>query len=671
MNSIGARGGSAALRQTLVIGFGAALALALAPTAHANACPANPAGVMSVTSDCEDPLYNSQTFIIDKVSEETAPMPHTKVTAHFRASANTPAWKVSFYLPPADKWEGRFFQHVYPLDLPNHPDDRLFAFTSGGMLVDVRGDNCACGGYRADAGAAKMAKAYAAQFYKTSRPIYGYIFGGSGGSFQTIAAMENTSGIWQGGLPYVIGTDASFQTAGMLALARLVLKDKLPAILDALAPGGSGNPFVGLDAAERAILLEALRMGIVPRVFEHPEFGGFPSTSQVKTRDPAYVDDFWSKPGYEGANPPKFLSAAKYDQYFRVTSQAANGELVFDRGPDSKAVSSSGDEGIEYWVYDAAGKRVPGSLVGNLSGNRFMPKPQKQILLAALNNGGKLRVNNLWYLAMMFYHRHAIPQAPTFPIYDQFKAADGTPLYPQREVLPGAGPVAIATGGSVKTGKITGKVIAISNLADMHANPWQADWYSKLVNRALGKPAWGNDFRIYYNDNAEHFDDQVPDPASLVVYVPSLYQALRDLSAWVERGVQPPASTRYKIIDGQVKLPAEAAARRGIQPVVHLTSHGSDRVEVAVGQSVIFQGRVQSPSGTGKIVKVEWYSGEGPVSFSEVAVPANEIVRLQTTYRFPKPGTYFPVLRAAAQRIGDMHDVAQVQNLARMRVIVR
>ena len=47
-------------------------------------------------------------------------------------------------------------------------------------------------------------------------------------------------------------------------------------------------------------------------------------------------------------------------------------------------------------------------------------------------------------------------------------------------------------------------------------------------------------------------------------------------------------------------------------------------------------------------------------------------VSLKTTHVFSKPGTYFPVLRAASQRQGDAGTpYARIQNLARVRVVVK
>ena len=74
----------------------------------------------------------------------------------------------------------------------------------------------------------------------------------------------------------------------------------------------------------------------------------------------------------------------------------------------------------------------------------------------------------------------------------------------------------------------------------------------------------------------------------IVSYLGVLHQALRDLSAWVEKGVEPPQSTNYKVVDGQVQVPPTAAERKGIQPVVTVKANGGARAEAAAGQPVTF-----------------------------------------------------------------------------------
>src|SRR4029077_4923743 len=113
--------------------------------------------------------------------------------------------------------------------------------------------------YRVNAAAAKYSRVVAAELYGEHRP-YGYLFGGSGGSYQTIGSAENTRGVWDGFVPFVMATPnaiPSLFTVRMHALRVLRQRNKFPAIVDAVNPGGSGNPYAKLNDEECSALNEA------------------------------------------------------------------------------------------------------------------------------------------------------------------------------------------------------------------------------------------------------------------------------------------------------------------------------------------------------------------------------------------------------------------------------
>ena len=208
----------------------------------------------------------------------------------------------------------------------------------------------------------------------------------------------------------------------------------------------------------------------------------------------------------------------------------------------------------------------------------------------------------------------------------------------------------------------------VDNLLDTDAFPWHADWYAAQVLAALGRRGFQDNFRLWYNDNADHLGPRTP---RLVQYDGILQQALRDVSAWAEQGIAPPRSTRYDVVDSQVSVPASAAARRGIQPVVDLKVDGATRIDVTAGQPVTFRAHIHVPPRTGEIVATEW-DLEGTGAFTPAAFGApNRVVHLRTTYTYTTPGTYYAALRATAQRDGDTDtSFARVQNLGRVRVVV-
>jgi hypothetical protein len=179
-------------------------------------------------------------------------------------------------------------------------------------------------------------------------------------------------------------------------------------------------------------------------------------------------------------------------------------------------------------------------------------------------------------------------------------------------------------------------------------------------------------FRLWFTDNALHGDDELQEsPLHTVSYLGVLQQALRDLSRWVEEGVAPPVSTTYEVVDGQVIVPVDAAARRGIQPVVSLTVDGGQRGDGATGHEFTFRAVTEVPEGTGVIVAIAWdFDGSGSFSEAEPVVAAARVV-VERRRCFPAPGTFFPVVRVVARREGTASGpFARLQNLARVRVVV-
>ena len=102
--------------------------------------------------------------------------------------------------------------------------------------------------------------------------------------------------------------------------------------------------------------------------------------------------------------------------------------------------------------------------------------------------------------------------------------------------------------------------------------------------------------------------------------------------------------------------------------------NGSARADIAVGTPVTFTAVVEVPPNTGKVVAAEWdFEGVGNYPATVVLTDTNSSqVTVNATYAFSKPGTYFPVLRAASQREGDPKTpYARVLNLGRVRVVVK
>jgi hypothetical protein len=655
-------------------------ATALSATA-ADCVVTEPGGPVQVTPDCVDPLYAAP--VIDGEQDLAQPVAHHRVSGHFEGTDV----KFTIYLPPAAQWQGRFFQYTYPLSDENALDRVIsFGAASGGYTVATSGTQ----GYRHAAAAAKFAETVAAAYYRSgSRRIYGYIYGPSGGSFQTVGAIENTTGVWEGAVPTVLGVPMSIPANFFVrAQARMVLKDVAGRIADAVRPGGSADPYAGLTAAQAAMLREVTSMGVPLKAWEDPDYVLGLSTadgllgfgSVIRRLDPAYVTDFWSKPGYLGTEQSPLGDIVR-DQLIDATPTITQVKADANGTPASFTLSAlpslTSTLGLDFTLLAADGTTRVGSVIGTLdpaSGVFTLGSGNSAAVLTALTTGARVQVDNRWFVALPSYYRHQVPPADQgYTTYDVLRGPDGQAHYPQRPLLIGPMIARSTTGGGTFTGKVNGKVIVVDTLVDSDAYPWHAGWYAERVRTALGDQAFDTTFRVYYNDNADHLEGPVTGVKAnrIVSYDPIVEQALRDVAAWAERGVTPPRSTRYDLTDGQITVPARASDRRGIQPVVHLTTGGSDRVTVKAGQKVVFSAKAQTPPGTGVIVSAAWdFTGSGAFTPVTLGRPGSSLT-ISGSHRYAKPGTYYVSLKVASSRQGGADPFARVENLDRVRVVVQ
>lgn len=641
--------------------------------------PPIPDKPIEVTSACVDPVFSKP--VIDSVQNISHPMVLHKVSGHFDGTPVT----FNFYYPPKSQWRGRFFHNTYPFTDGEATDHTLkFGSESGAYTVRTGQSS----GYRADAAAAKFSRQVAREYYGLGdEHIYGYVYGGSGGSYQTIAAIENSDGVWDGAVPYVMGTPTSIPTNFFVRVfARVVLLGKAELIADAMRPGGTGDPYLLLNPTESSVLREVTSMGVPLEGWADPKYllglgdekglMGFRET--VRQFDPEYAADFWSKPGYLGTE-----KSALGNLFRAAVVDIRTGFILDKQTPNLLRLEDIPEGGYppewEFTLLDA-NQRPLAVVSGNLNVAEKTLKlddGQNLDIEAMSKKAATVRIDNRWALALAVYHRYQVPHEPGIKVWDQFVSAEGHPKFPQR---PEIGPVIArgASGGGVFTGMYTGKMILLGNLLDVDAFPWDADWYAARVKARLGR-TYNDRFRVWFNQNADHHDGSVivsgktdTKQIRLVSYVGILEQSLRDLSAWVEQGVEPSPSTNYEITDGQVSVAAEAIERHGIQPVVQLSVEGGERATVDIPEAVKLNARVECPPGAGNVVRIE-LSGSGDDHF--VVVPfrtaADGSVIVEKSLTFSKSGTYYPVLRVTTNRAGIAdNDVAAVQNLARVRVVV-
>lgn len=745
-----------ALLLAVVAGTTVVSSAGAAAAASSGTCGGQP---ILVTSSCVDPRFNDAYAFVDVDVMRQSPIPHRFVRGGFRGTDAT----FAFYFPAAINYEGRFFQGpIHQLRFTSEvasPDELRFAFDSGAYLIETNNGgsescltarDCLSGrydatvrGYRVNAAAAKFSRVMAQQIYGRSHRPYGYLYGGSGGAYMTVSAAEHTTGVWDGYVPFVFGHPRAIPdhfTIRINALRVLRERNKLPCIMDAVDAGGSGDPFGScrLNDIESQAFREATRLGFPPRGwFNHSTMtGGALSlvANYVPLLDPSYAEDFWTKPGYLGTEqsaagidvrsarlrhrttvvaaapqvPAPFagVPTVPYDAMGPAYNYYVVGQYAVGLPPkafqlESMPAASRNLEGADLVVESGSstGRSCPlmvlaASLV-TCGGN------SDPAVINGIGRGDKVRIDNSLYLALQTHHRHQVPDDRDYYGWDQFRGAH----YPQRSQLIGpAG--AFHAGGSVSTGRFHGKMIMVENLLDQDALAWSADWYRRKVASDVGEGNVDKRFRVWFNDNAIHTGS--PDPNYAIDYIGILQQALRDVAAWAERGKAPPASTRYDIggrwdtDEAQVRVPALAAERRGVQPTIDLQVVGgkrTDRADVEAGQSVKLRATITAPPGAGRVTCAEW-TFEAPNTFTpspvpgvpgadfvdpggQVAHPALLIapkgcdyqartVTINATHTYKKPGAYYVVLQAVSQRQGNPKaQFGLVRNLARVRVVVK
>ncbi|KFY24478.1 hypothetical protein V493_05207 [Pseudogymnoascus sp. VKM F-4281 (FW-2241)] len=652
-------------------GSNAAAVRAAAP----KCAPAVSGGAYQVTADCIDTTY-SLAFIHTETDEAT-PYPHRRILGQW----NGTDVYFNIYLPTKETFTRRFFQVQYPLQTEHATEEDLgFALDNGAYFVQARGSH----GYRGDAATAKFSKEVAKRYYgDATSPIYGYVFGGSGGSLLVAGAMENTFGVWEGAVPVVQAIPVSNPSLmAIRGLASLVLEPRFTELADAVSPGGS-DPFAVLNSVQKDIFLEATKMGLPPRAWEDYEDVAdnallLQMMGAVQGKDPSYVDDWWSKVGYAGTEESALgdiLRAATFDLRTSVGEIRRDAKetpvQIFLHGP----MTDLPTDGAEITMYSSNGTAV-GSLLGTVdgTGNILELKAEENTaeMLGALAEGMELRIDNRFYISMLTIHRHHIPDREGFYGLDQFRDKGGNPIYPQRAVNIPASIAKSVSGGSLHTGNITMKVIVVDNLLDAHAFPWHADWYRSEVEKLLGDRAKDN-YRLWYNDHADHFMGLLePHKANrLVEFVGIYHQALLDLSDWVEKGIPAPGTSGYTVKTSQIYLADGAAERQGVQPLVNLTANGAVRIEVTTGKPVHLSATIELPPGAGKLVRVEW-DPEGTGNFvSEPFKARGPTISAKILTKYSRPGTYLPNVRVTSHRNGDTKTRhVQLMNLGRARVIV-
>lgn len=669
---------------------------------------------------CEDTQFKNPFVDVDKVI--TQPVKCRYVHGGFDDGT-----RFSFYFP-IDKadYSGRFFQYITPF-----PDSETsaqnyyaaspigFSISHGAYFVETNEGGKldfadpstrrepSIGAYRANAACAQFSRHIAQLIYGCERP-YGYCFGGSGGAYRTTGSMESTEGVWDGAVPFVLGSPQAIPNmfaARMYALR--MLRDKMGDIADAMEPGGSGDPYATLTTEQRQVLHEVSSLGFPLKSWygwKYMDAHGFLVLYRsVVAMDQKYFhDDFWHKPGYLGFDNPPSLQRDHIQTKAvvkRIIGQTEAEQLGLvkplskaDRGSADRAWASMGSEikekpvayeidqkvdmptlGGELMMLSGKGKGQQLQITRAKDGYVTLAAVNQPQLLSLLKVGDSVQVDNSDWLAVETYYRHQVPTKDYY-VWNQFRGYNDVPIYPQRPKL--LGPMFTrGAAGCLPTGKIHGKMILCCSVWDREAFAWQGDWYRRHIIEHLDS-ATDDNFRLWYTDHATHGGED--DPTEVVDYTTTLYQALLDVSDWVERGVAPSHTSTYEVEDGQVMLAADGKSRGGIQPVPCVTIHGKERTEVKPGDTVTIHVTVDVPQGTGKVVRADWCLDDSkqftqPADLTQARYSADgEHVEFEQTVSYDKAGTYFPTVKIYSERKGNAQTpYTCIANLGKVRVVVK
>jgi hypothetical protein len=681
-----------------------------------------------------DPFFGQPYIDLDE--ERDRPSPHRFVHGGFEGTDT----RFAFYFPPASSYQGRMFQ---PLEGGHGGNEVTFG---GGMLgemfqriklsedlggymvesnqghigddIDVKaGPDPSLYGHRASAEAARFSKHVAAQVYGAA-PSYSYVWGGSGGGRRSPLCLENAPGVWHGAMPMTSGGEIAepgnnrcVRTGGITGFGQMfnvqrVLGDKLLDVVDAMAPGGSGDPFAGLTTQQREELVLLYRLGY-PRgnesMIAEPMGQMWLWTAMaevlVTEDDPEYFQAFWTQPGYVGHDEPEKVAGDVIDQVVRVkrvlsardlstdpafagpefhtmrilASMMGTSDVAFDM-PYAIQVEGLGDgyrtgTGVKVVSGAAAGRQLYAT---GVVGDVFACDGRGEANLKRFTGvqvGDEVHVDNRDFLAFCHIARHHLLDDPSC---DSLRV-DGIGIYPQHPA-----PLMSPLMGACYSGQYDGKLLWQHHTHDSSVWPLNGLTYHRAVLGAQGEEGAARTFRIRWIQNAEHGPAAMvpPEPNrasnTRLIDVKGMHeQSLRDLVDWVERGIEPVGSA-FRDSDGQILLPDTAAERGGIQPVVVVTANGAARADVVPGAEVELTVHAEVPPGAGAVVSVEWdFDGSGSFPLRHEVDGTDSAVTLRTTHRYTTPGTWYASARVQSHRLGDVHaTTCRIENVAQARIVV-
>jgi hypothetical protein len=462
----------------------------------------------------------------------------------------------------------------------------------GDVLDPNAGDDATIYGFRAAAESARLSKFVSAQVYG-EEPHHSYAWGGSGGGRRSPGCLEYGPDVWDGAMRFMGGGEVephgefrplkwSSNFPVMFNVQRL-LGDKLLDVIDAVSPGGSGDPFAGLDTRQREELANLYRTGFSRGdewVIGQPSgvIWQWCSMADTLQNEDDYCAAFWTAPGHVGFDRPELVAGDLIDRPAKVARVLCAQDFIDD--PElqraeydalrPRVLMYAGTRGFDLPVaVEITGASEHGYLLGanvRITSGRAAGRSLYVMYsvgdLMVCDGGGEasnlrftdvapgddVRLDNHAFLAHCYYSRHHLSDEAKW----DFMRVDGVPVYPQHE-LPANSPFM----GVAYSGQFEGKLLWIHHTHD--ASLWPSDGvvYRAQVLRAQGREAAARKFRMRWTENAEHVPadmvPSMPDRSSstwLVDFRPVIEQSLTDLAAWVEDGVIP-AATTFEYADGR------------------------------------------------------------------------------------------------------------------------